>query len=446
MSEPLSRARMRELLGTRRIEHVVVLGANGTMGYGSGALFARSAARVTFLARTRDKAAEGLARAVKQVRSPAIADVVTLGSYDDDLERAVAEADLVFEAVAEDPAVKRPLFERIDAARRADAIVSTVTSGLSINQLAEGRSASFRRHFLGLHFFNPPNVIAGTELVPGRETDAGVTDFVEAYAALELGRVTVRTEDTPGFAGNRVGFKVLNQAAGLALEHGPMLIDRLIGPYTGRALAPLATIDLVGWDVHAAIVDNIFANTDDEAHAALALPAFMREFIGEGVLGRKSGGGFFKRDAEKRRLVLEPKTGDYALASEVTLPALPFIERVSERHRYGDYRGALAELARAEGEYARLARRVLAGYVSYALHRVGEVTRSLRELDLIMGFGFNWAPPGVLVDAFGAGVLADMMEASGVPVPAALERARRGDAPRFYDDRATGIGRFFVAA
>jgi 3-hydroxyacyl-CoA dehydrogenase len=87
----------------------------------------------------------------------------------------------------------------------------------------------------------------------------------------------VETTDTPAFAGNRVGFKVLNEVAQLAEEHGVAFMDALIGPHTGRAMAPLVTVDFVGWDVHKAIVDNLYANTSDEAHAAFALPAYMQK-------------------------------------------------------------------------------------------------------------------------------------------------------------------------
>src|SRR5690606_5862525 len=155
----------RALAESRKIEKVVVLGANGTMGYGSGALFASAVPQVTFLARTKEKAEQGLAAASKMLRSNTIQAHVTCGSYDADLERAVAEADLIFEAVTEILDLKREFFKRVDAARRPDSIVCTVTSGLSINSLAEGCSDSFRKNFCGLHFFNPPNVIVGTELV-----------------------------------------------------------------------------------------------------------------------------------------------------------------------------------------------------------------------------------------------------------------------------------------
>jgi 3-hydroxyacyl-CoA dehydrogenase len=184
-----------DLLSSRSIKHVVVLGANGAMGLGSGALFTTAVPRVTFLARTKEKADGGLAAAVKMVRSSTVGSRVDTGSYDDDFDRVVAEADLIFEAVTEQLDLKQQFFDRIDKVRRPDSIVATVTSGLSINQLAEGRSESFRKNFLGLHFFNPPNVIVGTELVAGKDTDPKLVDFIDAYCTKLLGRAMVRTAD-----------------------------------------------------------------------------------------------------------------------------------------------------------------------------------------------------------------------------------------------------------
>lgn len=431
-------------LASRTLEHVVVLGANGTMGYGSGALFTQAVPRVTFLARTKEKAEQGLAAAMKQVRSPTVADRVTCGSYDDDLASALATADLVFEAVTERLDVKHAIFERIDAHRRPDAIVATVTSGLSINALAEPRSESFKKHFIGLHFFNPPNVIVGTELIPGVNTDPEIARFVHAFAAKRLGRAMVPTHDTPGFAGNRVGFKVLNEVAQLAEEHGPVLMDKLVGRFTGRAMAPLATIDLVGWDIHAAIVDNIHALCpEDEVRGTLAMPAYMRALMKKGTLGRKSGGGFFARDG-KVKLALKPGTTDYVPVSEVELPDLGFVKQVASLHREGRYREAMAAYATAEGPWAALSRKVIAGYIAYAFHRVGECTDGIAEIDRIMGFGFNWAPPSVLVDTLGADVARRMITDAGLEVPESL--ARVADGTPLFSEPAVDIGKFFIAS
>ncbi|MBW2384770.1 MAG: 3-hydroxyacyl-CoA dehydrogenase family protein [Deltaproteobacteria bacterium] len=439
-------ADLRKLLGGREIERVVVLGANGTMGYGSAALFTTAVPQVTFLARTRQKAEEGLDAAVKQVRSPTVRSRSSVGSYDDDLDGQVAEADLIFEALTEDFEIKREIFDRVEEVRRDDSIVATVTSGLSINQLCAGRGDSFRKNFLGLHFFNPPNVIVGTELIAGDDTDCEVVDFVEAFARLRLGREIVRTADTPAFAGNRVGFKVLNEAAQLAEQIGPVLVDRLVGPYTGRALTPLATIDLVGWDIHRAIVDNVFENSKDEAHATLELPGFMAKAMEKGVLGDKSGGGFFKKDG-KARLVLDPASGDYKAESEIALPDLSYIDEIAHLHSMARYSEGMEVFLSAEGDEADIARKVIAGYISYAFHRAGEVTETITGIDMIMGAGFNWAPPSVLVDTMGVAATVRMIEQAGLPVPQKLAQAvTAGEPTRFFDNAQVNTGKYFVAA
>lgn len=430
---------------SRPINHVVVLGANGTMGYGSAALFTTAVPKVTFLARTRDKAQQGLDSAVNQVRSPSVRTKSEVGSYSEDFETAVSKADLIFEAVTEDLAIKNEFLERIDKCRRPDSIVATVTSGLSINKLAEGRSDSFRKNLLGLHFFNPPNVIVGTELIAGKDTDPDLVDFIDEYATKRLGRAMIRTNDTPGFAGNRVGFKVLNEVAQLAEEHGPLLMDKIVGPYTGRALSPLATVDLVGWDIHRAIVDNICELTKDEAHDTLELPEYMAKLIAAGTLGSKTGGGFFKSKKKEPLQVLDIKTGEYKLASDIKLPKLGFIDEIAALHRVGRYSDAMRVFAEAPGDEAALARKVIAGYIAYSFARVGDCTETITGIDLIMGYGFNWAPPSVLVDVIGVEETVDMIQKAGLAVPSALQVCAAEGGPLFSHP-TLNIGKFFVAA
>ena len=100
----------------------------------------------------------------------------------------------------------------------------------------------------------------------------------------------------------------------------------------------------------------------------------------------------------------------------------------------------------AEGEYAKIARGVIAGYVAYAFNRVGEVTESIDGIDRIMGMGFNAAPPSVLVDTIGVRGVVDMIGEAGLAVPKVLaEAAKTGQPERFFDHPRINIGRFFVA-
>src|SRR5487761_337928 len=196
---------------------VAILGANGTMGAGAAGVFAGAGFEVTMLARERDKAAAGMQAAQNAARAEAVADRIKLGGYDD-LERAVREAGFVFESLAEDLALKRHFFEQVDRFRTPGAIIATGSSGLSIAEMSKGRSDSFRKHFLGVHLFNPPHVIVGTEVIPGAETDAAMLKSVIAMLTHRLGRKVIVTKDRPAFVGNRVGFKVLNEVAQLAAE------------------------------------------------------------------------------------------------------------------------------------------------------------------------------------------------------------------------------------
>lgn len=429
----------------RRLDKVVVLGANGAMGAGSGEVFAAAGIPTVFLARTADKAKQGLQRALKLAKADALASFITVGSYADDLEREVADADLVFEAVSEELTLKQEFFSRVDAARKPDAIVATVSSGLSIAAMCEGRSESFGRHFLGIHFFNPPNVIVGCELIPHAGTDPAITGYVRELLAGPLGREVIETADTPAFAGNRVGFKVLNEVAQLAEEHGVAYLDALIGPHTGRAMPPLTTIDFVGWDVHKAIVDNLHANTSDEAHGKFALPGYMKTLIEAGHLGAKTPdkGGFFRREG-KETLVLDPRSRAYRPAREVVKELPELVLRMKGLHRVGRYREAMALFAEAEGAEADLMRRVVLGYISYGLMRVGEVVKEPRDVDRIMGFGFNWAPPSVLVDVIGAREVIGLLEAAKLPVPPVLVDAAEKHRP-LWNEPSVDTGRFFFA-
>jgi 3-hydroxyacyl-CoA dehydrogenase len=423
---------------------VVILGANGVMGAAATAVFAGAGYHVTMLARDLDKARQALEAAKSAARAEGVGERVTLGTYDGDMARAVASASIIFEALAEDLSLKRRFFKTVDECRRPDSLVATNSSGLSITEMAAGLSDSFRRNFMGIHFYNPPHIIVGTELIPHPETDATLVARAQETLSKRLGRKVIVTKDRPAFVGNRVGFRVMNEAAQLAEEHGVAFIDYLVGPHTGRAMAPLQTVDLVGWDVHKAIVDNVHSNCpDDEARDHFRLPAYMEEGIAAGRLGDKTGGkgGFYRRARGRVVEVLDPKTGIY-------LPFIPprpidFVERMKSLNRVGKYREAMALLATAMGPEADLARRFVLGYVSYALSRVGEVAATGADVDTIMSYGFNWAPPCVIVDLIGARTIIEMLNRYGLAVPRVVEQAAPKDA-KMFSGGVLEYGRTFV--
>jgi 3-hydroxyacyl-CoA dehydrogenase len=123
-----------------------------------------------------------------------------------------------------------------------------------------------------------------------------------------------------------------------------------------------------------------------------------------------------------------------------------FVEEMKRLNRIGRYREAFRAFAEARGDEADLARRVLLGYVSYGLNRVGanEVVRSARDVDRIMGFGFNWAPPTALIDMIGADTTIRLLEAQRLPVPQVLAQAAAHPDQRLFREPHVNIGRFFA--
>lgn len=429
---------------------VVVLGANGAMGAGAGAMFAAAGCEVTLVARDRGKAETAIAAVQGIAKSERIADGIHIASYDEGMDKLLAGADLVFEALAEEMKLKRDIFRQVDAARPPHALVATVSSGLSIAEMAQGRSDGFRSHFAGIHLYNPPHVMVGVELIPHPDMPAAVVDELSQVLTARFGRQTIVCADSAAFVGNRIGFKVINEVAQLAEIHGVQLMDTLIGPYTGRAMAPLATADLVGWDVHQAIVDNIVANTNDEALQAFKFPAYMNALMEHGHLGDKTPtlGGFYRRnyvDGKAVNEVLHPENRNYAPVNKAL--KIPFVEEVKDLHHRGRYREGINRFIEASGEDAEIARRVILGYISYALNRVGpgEAARDYRDVDRIMSAGFNWAPPSALVDLIGLHRTVALMERYELKRPALLDAALKGEVPaRLFDLPFVTPSRYFA--
>jgi hypothetical protein len=176
---------------------------------------------------------------------------------------------------------------------------------------------------------------------------------------------------------------------------------------------------------------------------------YMQRGIERGHLGRKTKdkGGFFRMEGKgdtAKHFVLDTVTGDYRPLDEVRPPVPAFIERMKAAIKSGSHPEAFDVLCRAEGKDATILRRVMLGYISYALGRVGEVVQHARDVDRIMGFGFNWAPPSVLVDAIGAPRTIELLDKEQLPVPAVVAHAAKAGTP--LCDQTIQPARFFVAA
>jgi 3-hydroxyacyl-CoA dehydrogenase len=375
---------------TRHIREVAVLGA-GTMGAQIAAHFANTGVPALLLDVTRDAAREGLER-VKALKpdpffSPATPALVRTGGFDEDLA-GIGRCDWIVEAVVERLDVKQSLFARVESHRRENAVVSSNTSGIPIAALAAGRSESFRRHFLGTHFFNPPRYLRLLEVIPTPDTDPAIVEFITAFADRRLGKGVVVAKDTPNFIANHLGLYGVMQIF-RALAGGDYTIeeiDAITGPAIGRPKsATFRTMDIAGIDVLAHVSQNLAERLDSpEDRAMFELPALVAAMVARGWNGAKAGQGFYKKASDGQILTLDPTSMEYRPKQAVRLPSLDAarsIEDVGERIR---------TLLKGDDKVGRFLRATLVPTLEYAERVAPQIAHDRADIDNAMRWGFGW--------------------------------------------------------
>ena len=388
-----------------KINTVTVVGANGTMGTNVSAIFASFGnAKVYMVSRDIEKSKAAAIKAGKTVKADSIIKNLVPADYTM-LEACVKDSDLVFESTAENLDIKKKVTTQIAQYLKDDAIACTGSSGLSIKALAECFPETKRPHYFGVHMFNPPYQLTLCELTASPYSDTTLYGDLKNYLSNVLHRTVVESKNLPAFLGNRIGFYFMNEALQYAEEYadngGIDYIDALLGPFTGRTMAPITTADFVGLDVHKAIVDNLYENTNDYVHEKFVLPAYVQQLIDEGRLGRKSGEGLYKlirnESGEKRLLVWDIATKEYR---DVIRYQFPFAKQMKAALRIGDYEEAMKTLIHNKSTEADICLRFLLRYIVYSLYTAEHVGYDLRAADDVMATGFTWCPPFAMMEAF----------------------------------------------
>jgi 3-hydroxyacyl-CoA dehydrogenase len=407
---------------TRAPRSAAVLGA-GVMGAQIAAHLANAGLPVILLDRTLEEATRGLASLGRLRPDPLFTaearSLVRPGTFED--LSSLAEADWIVEAIVEQLDIKQALIARVESAVGPHAVVSSNTSAIPIADIARGRSPAFRRRWLGTHFFNPPRYMRLVEIIPTPDTDPDITAGLADFVDHGLGKGVVFARDAPGFIANRIGvFGALRLLE--ALDRGEFTveeIDAITGTAIGRPKsATLRTLDIAGLDVVARVAADLARRLDAGGDAgAYAMPPLVGRMIERGLIGEKSGGGFYRRvksDAGSTILALDPRTLDYretvtpdlsALDAAASMPHLP----ARLRHLFLD-----------PGRVGGLLRRTLGETLLYAARVAPEVADSPDAVDWAMRWGFGWElGPFETLDAIGLGAF---NEACGVTDPPPLVR------------------------
>jgi 3-hydroxyacyl-CoA dehydrogenase len=449
LSKPPERTAGAGSVTMERIDRVAVLGS-GVMGGTIAAHLANAGFRVLLLdvvpkAPTAEETAAGLGLADRAVRDriatqgraalekmkptplfvPSALARIDVGNLEDDLPRLGA-CGWVIEVVVEDLAVKQGLFARIAPHLGPAAVLSTNTSGLSVNALAEALPEALRPRFLVTHFFNPPRYMRLVELVSSRFTDPAVVARLSELVRVRLGKGIVTGKDTPNFVANRIGvFSMCNAMRHMVeLDLTVEQVDAISGPATARPRsACFRTADLVGLDTLAHVARNSYALLpDDEERETFRLPAFVDRMIERKLLGNKTKAGFYRKEKgdAKQTAFLDHRTGEYVPETRPRLASVEATKGLDDPAR------RLQAVFAAKDEAAVFAWRNLRDTLLYAFRRVPEIADDVVNVDAAMRWGFGWElGPFEMLDALGVPAFVARAEADGVAVPPALRGIER---------------------
>ena len=409
-----------------RIAKLGVVGA-GTMGSGIAALAASAGISVVLLdiagpeGDRNGPAKAGLERA-RKARPAAFMDVsraamITLGNLDSDLE-LLKDCDLILEAIIELPGPKQALYTRIEPLRKPNAIIASNTSGIPMNVLVEGRSAAFKEHFLGMHFFNPPRYMHLLELIPTADTTPDALDATRRFSEVVLGKGIVIAKDVPGFVANRLGVYGMVAAMTGMMESDLTIdeVDALTGPLLGRAKsATFRTADLTGLDVLLHVSTGLSASTGED----FSLPGWVTKLVESGRLGDKTGGGFYKK-VGKDITTLDWKTLEYGPQKKIDDPALAVLLKQPLEKR-------LPMAEKLPGKYGEFVRNYLVRMSHYVLKTAPSIAYDIVSVDRAIEWGYAWeAGPFQQMDSLGHDFLREGFGQLGLDSPPLLAQAKDG--------------------
>ncbi|MEH6944807.1 3-hydroxyacyl-CoA dehydrogenase/enoyl-CoA hydratase family protein [Bacillus sp. JJ722] len=352
------------------------------------------------------------------------------GNFEDDMKR-LADVDWIIEVVVENLEIKKQIFAQVDQYRKNGSIVSSNTSGISVEAMVEGRSEDFKKHFLGTHFFNPPRYLKLLEVIPTQYTDSEVLSFMKTFGEDVLGKGVVEAKDTPNFIANRIGTYGLLITVQEMLKGGYSVgeVDSVTGPLIGRpSSATFRTLDVVGLDTFAHVAKNVYDQVEGDEQKVFELPAFISSMLVNGWYGAKSGQGFFLKKG-KEILELNPETLEYEARKKLKAPSIELSKQ--EKGLANKLRTLLYSKDRA----GTLLWDITVPTLIYSAELLGNIADDIVAIDQAMKWGFGWEQgPFELWDAIDVAKSVDRMKQEGRQIPEWVERMVASGVTSFYKE------------
>ena len=362
------------------------------------------------------------------------ANLITLGNFEDDLHK-IKDCDFVIEAIVENLEIKHKLFAEVEKHKKSGAVIASNTSGIPIESIAAPFSDDFKQNFLGIHFFNPPRYMKLVEVIPTADTNGEVACAVSGFLNERLGKGVVPAKDRPNFIANRIGVFSMMATIKEMIEMGltPTEVDQITGKAIGHASsATFRTSDLVGLDVTAHVVSNLYpAIPDDEDREVFQTPELIKTLLDKKLLGDKTGGGFFKKskDAEGKRQILELdlETFEYKPQTKTKFPSLDAAKAIEDLPK------RIKTLVWGDDNVGEFLWRTSSRISRYAANRIPEIADTIVEIDNAIKWGFGWEI-GVFEawDAIGVRESVERMKSENQSIPENVQRMLDSGAETFY--------------
>jgi len=279
------------------MNNIGVIGA-GTMGNGIAHVCALSGFNTYLLDLNEDYLKRGLETIENNLRRQVKKEKISQIEMDMAFEKIkftidynnLSVCDVVIEAATENQSIKEKIFKSIDAACKADAILATNTSSISITAIAEKTKRPEK--VIGMHFMNPVPIMKLVEVVRGNKTDDDTTNRILALSK-KMGKTPVECNDSPGFVTNRILMPMINESIYCLMEGvgTKEAIDEIMQLGMAHPMGPLMLADLIGLDVCHDILQVLYTDLANDKYLPCPL---LKQMILEGRLGRKTGHGFYQ--------------------------------------------------------------------------------------------------------------------------------------------------------